>query len=515
MATGFFWYAGRRTFRDDPKMADQEDENESEGGGGGFRMELVHSYLAFAKRALRARWGWSALALIVGVSLTVLAVKYLPRTYSCTTVMMVEGTRVLDGRDANNSLAGAEGLIVRRENLEALIRDTGLVKTAAERRPPLLRLKDRMVASLFGEMDDKTRAASLVGTLETKITVSTEGGNLSIKVSWSDPVTVAELAEAARQSFLKTRHQAEISAFEDKMAILDGHASTLRDDIGQLVQQLKTARDEQLAKAEARKPAAATADPTATPQFVRQPARRTPVSDAQIPALKEKLATLKAKLSELNTERERRVREEQAKYDDLKLRLTSSHPSVVLQKERIAIASQIPSDVALMQSEVKNIEGEIEQRDAVARQNNEAGSGVGAAAGGQRRAGTESLPPEVTDLLERDNLDPALSAQLSGAVMTYGSLRNEIFSTRVDLDTAQAAFQHRYQVIVPAEAPNKADKPKIPAVFGGGIVFSLLVALLLPILAELRVDIIRDRWQAEHLALPVLAELRLPPHSSD
>jgi len=493
-------------------MADQEDDNESEGAGGGFRVELIQSYLAFAKRAVRARWGWSALALIVGLSLTFLAVKYLPRTYSCTTTMMVEGTKVLDGRDSNNSLAGAEGLIARHENLEALIRDTGLFKTAAERRPPLLRLKDRIFASLFGEMDDKTRVAALVGTLESKITVSTENGYLSITVTWSDPVTVAQLAEAARQSFLKARHQAEISAFEDKMAILDGHASTLRDDIGQLVQQLKTARDEQIAKGnDARKPTASPTEAAPAPA-VRQPVRRTPGSDAQIPALKEKLTALKAKLAELNTDRERRVREEQAKYDDLKLRLTSSHPSVVLQKERIAIASQVPSDVVLMQSEVKNIEGEIEQRDAVARQGSETGGGGG---GGQRRAVAESLPVEVTDLLERDNLDPALSAQLSGAVMTYGALRNEIFSTRVSLDTAQAAFQHRYQVIVPAEAPNKADKPKIPAVLGGGIVFSLLIALLLPILAELRVDIIRDRWQAEHIALPVLAELRLPPHSSD
>jgi uncharacterized protein involved in exopolysaccharide biosynthesis len=230
--------------------------------------------------------------------------------------------------------------------------------------------------------------------------------------------------------------------------------------------------------------------------------------------LREKLATLKAKISTLESDRERRVREEQAKYDDLKLRLTSSHPTVVLQKERIAIASQVPSDETLIRAEIKNISGEIDQREAVLRQSGEGGIG---GIGGTRRgaAPNESLPVEVAEFLERDNLDPALSAQLSGAVMTYGSLRNELFTTRVDLDTAQAAFQHRYQVIIPAEAPSKAEKPKIPVVFGGGLFVSLLLALLLPILAELRVDIIRDRWQVEHIALPVLAELRLPPHSSD
>ena len=97
----------------------------------------------------------------------------------------------------------------------------------------------------------------------------------------------------------------------------------------------------------------------------------------------------------------------------------------------------------------------------------------------------------------------------------YGSLRNDLFSTRVDLDTAQAAFNHRYQVIIPAEAPNKADKPKSGVVIGAGLVLTLLLSLLSPILAELRTGIIRERWQVEHFQLPVLAELQLPPHSPD
>jgi len=497
-------------------MADHEGDEEHGGGGGGFRIDLIHSYLAFAKRALRARWGLSVAALAVGVGVTILAVKYLPRTYSCTTVMMVQGTHVLDARDAGNPLAGAEDIITRKENLQWLVRDTGLVKTAAGRRPPLLHLKDRIVESVFGAMDDKTRMNVLVGTLESKLSVSTEKGDLTIKVSWSDPQTVAELAEAARQSFLKARHQAEVSAFEDKMTILDGHAGQLRDDIGVLVQQLKAAREQQIAKgAEARKATAASAAPTVDTSpapVARQVARRSSGSDPQIPILTEKLASLKTKLSGLDSDRERRIREEQAKYDDLKLRLTTSHPAVVLQKERIAIVSQVPSDEVLLQAEVKNITAELQQREAVLRQNGDSG---GFGGGSRRNGGNEALPVEVTEFLERDNLDPALSAQLSGAVMTYGTLRNELFTTRVDLDTAQAAFQHRYQVIVPAEAPRRAEKPKIPVVFGGGLVVSILLALLLPIVAELRKDIIRERWQVEHIALPVLAELRLPPHSSD
>jgi len=38
----------------------------------------------------------------------------------------------------------------------------------------------------------------------------------------------------------------------------------------------------------------------------------------------------------------------------------------------------------------------------------------------------------------------------------------------------------------------------------------LLVALLVPILLELRRDVLVERWQVDHFQLPVLAELRLP-----
>ena len=497
-------------------MDDLEDKDDEGGAaGGGFRPELIKSYLAFAKRALRSRWRTGAVLFTVGLALTIAANKYLPRTYSCTTVMMVQGSSVLEGRDATNALAGASSIIARHENLEGLIRDIGLVRKAAERRPPLLALKDKIVAALFGKMDSKTRIAALVGTLETKIDVTTEKGDLSIKVQWSDPQTATELAEAARESFLKARHSAEISAFEDKMAILDGHATELRDDIGGLVQQLKAARDERVNRERdernAARKAAAAADP-ADPAPASAPVRRArPQSDAQLPELKEKLSSLRAKLSGYEADRERRVRDEQAKYDEMKLRLTSNHPAVVTQAERIQIASQVPSDVTLMRAEVKDLEGEIQQREAMLHQAGDTGLGGGSA---QRRAST-SLPADVTDILERTDFDPALTAQLSGAVARYGSLRNDLFSTRVDLDTAQAAFNHRYQVIIPAEAPNKADKPKSGVVIGAGLVLTLLLSLLSPILAELRTGIIRERWQVEHFQLPVLAELQLPPHSPD
>ena len=50
---------------------------------------------------------------------------------------------------------------------------------------------------------------------------------------------------------------------------------------------------------------------------------------------------------------------------------------------------------------------------------------------------------------------------------------------------------------------------------GGGLFAALLLALLVPILLELRTGIIVERWQVQQLRLPILAELPLPPGSDN
>src|SRR5205814_3262 len=172
---------------------------------------------------------------------TGLVVKFIPRTYVCSTVMMTVENAILDGNRGPKPLAGANGMIMRHENLELLAKETGLIKKYSERRPPLLRFKDRLLSSVFGKPNDKTMVAILVGTLESKIDVETKDDQITITVSWSDPYTAAELATAVEDGFLKMRHQAEISAFQEKMAIVDSHASKLRQEVETLATQLSDA----------------------------------------------------------------------------------------------------------------------------------------------------------------------------------------------------------------------------------------------------------------------------------
>jgi uncharacterized protein involved in exopolysaccharide biosynthesis len=482
------------------------DAEEQEAESRGLPIEAIKSFFVFAKRAVRDHWFFTSFMIVAGISLTVAAARYLPRTFTCRTVLMGDGSEVLE-RTNWSPFAGAEGLILRHQNLEAIIRDRGLIRKYTERRPPVLKLKDQMKAYFLGEPDAETMKEILIGTLEQRLSVNINGTQLAVTADWTDAPTAAELAEAARESFLKTRHSAEISAFQDKMAILDGHATNLRQEIESLAKQVEDIREQKAAAQKAARGALPSAA-TGTPRTARRFRATESASSAVPPELLEKLATMKKKLADIDGDRERRLREEDAKLADLKLRLGPSHPQVVTQEQRIAMLAQIPSEVRLLRSEVSSLESEIKQREILAKP-----GGVTASAGPAPATGSaaEQLPAEIMGLLDDDEIDPALSVQLSGAISKYAALRADLRSSRIELDTAQAAFNYRYKVIVPAEVPNKPSKPKLTLVVIGGVLASLFLALLLPILLELRHGRMTGRWQVHLVSLPVLGELRLPP----
>jgi uncharacterized protein involved in exopolysaccharide biosynthesis len=500
----------------------EEPTEAEEAGGAGFNPEILKSYASFAGRALKARKALMGLVFAVGVVLTYLALTYLPRTYNCTTVLMTVSNEVLDS-DRGNPLSGAVGLIMRHENLEALINDTNLKKTYWERRPPVLALKDKLIRALFGEMDDKTKTQVLIGTLEAKLSVEVDDKDdtLSISVNWSDAATTAELAEATKTRFLRMRHNAEISAFQEKMAILDTHASKLREEIDSLAEQmradLQAKREARAAEFKASGAKLTQGDAKPSQAVMRLLAPKKPITDEQLPELRERLATQKAKLTAAEGERSTRMREEQAKLDELKLRFTPNHPQVITQQERVGMAGQLPSELALLRAEVADMEAQVRQREAMVKAGGTGGSpGSVRVPGAPDAALTEAttlnapLPVDVLTLLDEKDADPALSAQISGAVVRYGSLRDEVRGAKLALDTAQAAFNHRYQVVIPVEKPGKPTKPKMLVVFGAGLAITLLIMLVLPILLELRRDVLVERWQVDHFQLPVLGELRLP-----
>jgi len=380
-------------------MEEAPEGTEEEANEGGLNVEALRSYAAFAGRAIKKSKLLIAFTIAIGFALTVALAKYLPRTYTCQTVIMTVANSVLDSDRGPQPFAGAEGLIMSHENLEGLIAATNLKQKYYARRPPLMKVKDRLIVALFGPMNDKVLTQVLVGTLESKLTVKVEKETLTIGVDWSDGTTAAELTQGAKDRFLEVRHRAEISAFQEKMAILDAHAAGLREEIDALAEQIKAnlkAKAEER-KAEARKVAATGGAVRGTTTDRLITVRSRAVTDEQLPELKERLTTLRQKLSTAENDRNARIREQQAKLDELQLRLTPNHPQVITQQERVGIVSQVSSELSQMRSEVADLESQIRQREAMVRTGKSTTERVAAgdAPAGARERGDSPPPPRV------------------------------------------------------------------------------------------------------------------------
>ena len=101
-------------------------------------------------------------------------------------------------------------------------------------------------------------------------------------------------------------------------------------------------------------------------------------------------------------------------------------------------------------------------------------------------------------------------SQIGFAMRKYQDTQLQIDSARIKLDTAQAAFQHRYRVVTPAEAPNKPTKPQPVKVILGALVSGLMLGLFIALALEIRRDLIYEPWQVEtSLGLPVVAHIDL------
>jgi capsular polysaccharide biosynthesis protein len=502
----------------------QSDDDEQDGSGAN-QIELIKSYFAFARRAVGKRRSLTAAIFAVVVVLVSVGLAIWPRSYQSELRMMVQRSSVLDTDDrAANPLQGASDVVTRYENLEALVKQLELAKTWSASRPPALALKDRVLEAFRGTPSEKDFNDALVTMLEGRLWASAEDQNLTIGASWSDPETARRIVEAAKESFLQSRHAAEISVIQEKMSILEGHSTRLRGEIEGIAQELGRVKEEKLAAAEkaARKVSEAAAGTPAPAPRVAMPRRSEPspaassppVTEADLATLKEDLETKKRKLSELQGRRQQSQLEAKGRLVDLKLKFTDDHPEVRSAEQRVALLGQVPIEESTLSGEVEALQARVKQVTAAARLD------AAAAAAPVRPGGTtaasptpnDTLPSEILRLLDDSNeMDPAISAQLSTALSKYSEIRGEIRSARINLDTAQAAFNHRYKIVVPASLPLKPSKPKVPLVLGVGFLVALALALIVPIVLELKNGIIVERWQVHQIPIPVLGELHLPP----
>jgi capsular polysaccharide biosynthesis protein len=84
-------------------------------------------------------------------------------------------------------------------------------------------------------------------------------------------------------------------------------------------------------------------------------------------------------------------------------------------------------------------------------------------------------------------------------------------AAQIDLETAQAAFKYRYNVLTPAQVPKKPVKPNVLLVMLVALVAAAMAAIVVAAVADVRAGRLLERWQiVEILGRPVLGEMVLP-----
>jgi hypothetical protein len=186
-------------------------------------------------------------------------------------------------------------------------------------------------------------------------------------------------------------------------------------------------------------------------------------------------------IEDLEAFRQRHLVELQTRLEEQRAMYSDSHPLVLdLQQTIESLKTESPQLLTLRQDEA-------ELRKKLAASGDDDGALGGAA---------PSIPPELLRTGEIE--DPAIAyaaAQLQYAARQYAAMRERVDAAKVDLDTAEAAFKYRYNVISPPQVPRGPIKPKAPMVMLAAVLAGLFLALLTTTAADVRSGLLLETWQ--------------------
>jgi uncharacterized protein involved in exopolysaccharide biosynthesis len=456
-----------------------------------FDYVLIRQFAGLVFRA-PARHKLLASACFLGVVLAaVVALMVLPKRFQVQGTMLVQRSPVMGSlsnpglnREGDAPTRAARELVLRRDNLISLCRQTDFVRRYQASRAPVVRLRDWVVYTLTGkERTEAELLEDLADTLETRLWVMvTSEGAVTINFEWSNAELAYHVVEAAMQNFLEARHAAEISIVSETVTILEAHAARVQKDIAEMVPQLEE-KERRL-----RGTTAPRRTPVARPRVAR---------DEELARVESTLAARRRALADLEEFRQRRLAELQGQLSQQTTLYAPQHPAVVSTRQTLAALTAPSPQIEGLRVEIRDLEREVTRRGGLA--------GVEADA-------TADFRSDLTDWRARGaEDDPRVEyerGQLRLLFRQYSSLVDRLDLSRVELDTARAAFKHRYSVITPPQIPKRPIRPNPPMVFMGSLIGGVLLAFFASAAADLWSGRIVETWQVERrLRIPVLAEL--------
>ncbi len=432
------------------------------------------------------------LALWLGVVVASLALAALfPKTYEVQATFLIQRPPGLSSgsSDVDTQTKQAVQVVLRRDNLLALIRQTDFLTNWPLHRAPLLRVKDWLWARLFKTPTEEEKVDGFVGLLEKQLWVTPgEGtGTVTMGVHLSDPQLALTVVQTALQNFLDARHIAEITSIGEVISILEGRTSAAHEAVdGSLrdLQKLRTVRAKRLGR---------------DIRHISAPA----VASLPDPETEQLLVQVKSKrlaIADLEDFQRRRISELEGRLQQLRVTYSETHPAVAGAEEGLEKARVESPQVGALRRELAPLEAELKQRgfDATA----------ALSTGATRELALQKTLQSEDPLEEQDPDIDFAKSQVRHAVARYNDMLDRTAAVRLEQDRAGAAFKYRYVVLWPPQKPLGPYRPKPVQIFFASLLAGLLLAFLGVAYVDLSSKTLVERWQLEApLGLELLGRL--------
>lgn len=458
-----------------------------------FGYALVRDYVLFALRAPRRHKVLAATAFLSMLAVGIAAANVLPARYQVQASILALRSPLMSNlsnpgmnREWDAPTRAAREVVIRRENLIQLAKQTHFVERYLEHRSIASRARAWLMQTITGRQRDREQVLEdLVDTLVDRlwVVVSPEG-TVTFTLQWSDAETAVQLVQAAMQSFLDERYASEIRAVGETVAILNGHDAQVQRQIATTVAALEEKEKSLRIRA--------------VPRLAAGLRARLP--DEELARLDASLAARRRALGDLETFRQQRLAELQAQLAQQQGVYATDHPSLRSTRQAIESLSQPSPQIIALRTETQELERDLARR-------SRAVDGDAAARGGVLQ---NEMAEARLRLLETE--DPRLEMerrQLEDLLRQHSTLLQRIDAARVEMDTAEAAFKYRYTVIAPPQLPKGPIKPYGVLFVTGGVLGGLVLALFVSAAADLRSGIVIEPWQVERaLDLPIVGGMR-------
>ncbi len=476
----------------------------------GLDFEKIKELIGFVLRAGRRHPAVAILTFLFVTALGLTVAATMPRSFSAQVKIFAQRSSAQRGIINPNSemdrvddpTKNVGNMIMRHDNLVALVKQANLADRFEEALAPALRFKDRVYTWLYGPASDEDKQRALVATLEKKLDISVaDDSTLAITVDWPSAQMAFDLVTAVQRNFLEARYDSDLAVINDSIAVLQEHAKLEEAKVDSAVSEYQKL----IVAAALATPAPASAPPPWRPYGV--PARPSAPTAPVDPSLSLSLEEVRLKIHALEGERQRLLDQLKQQLDQAELTLTPMHPTVIGLKQKIEGMSQPSAELARLKGEERTIVAQIAAAappsPAVDVPRVAMPLGIGQPAPAAVQAPTPQLRPGVEDGPTR-----LARSKLEAAIQSYEAGMARIDAANVELDIRRAAYKTRYQILSPAEVPTKPKKPVAEIVAIGSFGAAILLAFVLATIVDLLSGQVIEPWQVRRLLkLDVLGEV--------